>query len=868
MNHAMILLLGVLAVPAAPLFPQASSTLSPMGGGEWRQFQFDPEHSGNAPDRKVSLPLGLAGALPLTDAVFTSPVAAGGRLFVVDGSAGAFCFDASTLKLLWKRVSPYGLLDCNNVSSPLLAGEKGKFLHFGTMAGSYWVLAAADGKVVREIRCGEPILSSPVAGKDGRVYFATAGSRIYALDPAGRIAWKWDFVKEILHFEGNRWSGEDWAKRGRRVGWKDQFVCSRNLLLHQRTLVVPAGGSVVWLRDEGNAPHLLGVYAPKESPSTLGICLDSRGRAYRQWYRRDNTGSLEVLTLKGRKLERRVVKGTRSSYRGRRSMGFSAPAVRGDRIFRCRPEEGFGLCTYGSGGEEIPLDPSMALAPPVLAGDRILFGDLRGRLHVLPLSGKGKAWTFATPFGKAVTAPPVVFGGKVAFGCEDGYLYILAPGGRAPMPGEDLHLERIRSPLIGRRAGPRWDWFTHYGDYANTNCEAQGLEAPFALKWIRRFSGTVKQLPVCGGGRMYTHSAEGIVTALEQETGRLLWRRAFPGVHVSYTAPLYREGRLYLPQAGLEGGRLRCLDAATGRTLWEVPFSGSPSWNRQQPPIVHKGLVFYIFSSGRYTPEGWLFEHQSTFGFPRDQRPLLQAWSARDGKPVWALDFSPYGAGGDDAGMCLMEGVLYYSCYFGKGPNPGVTAAVEPRTGRVLWLNTRHALHAGCALSGAGGRLFLGGYNPVERDPKTGKPINRIWCLDAGTGGLVWKSEPVVTATQVVAVLGDMLFVHAQYRESYFLDRTTGRILFTTNNGYRCTRFTASPPFLLGANMDLYQLGGKGLSLVSTGPALDVLLCVGATASNGRIFFTANGGGLQCSLAAGEEAKSARSPWAGMGKKE
>ncbi len=850
---------AVLAFLPSPGFPRSPS--SPPGGEGWRQFQFDSEHSGNAPGRKVPESLGLAGAVPLSDAIFTSPVAASGRLYAVDGSGCAFCFDAKTLDLLWKRESPYGPADCNNVSSPLLAGEDGEYLHFGTMAGSYWVLRASDGKVVREIRCGEPILSSPVLGRDGRVYFATAGSRVYALDPAGRIAWTWDFVKEVLHFQGDRWSGADWAKRGKRVGWRDQFCCSRDLLLHGKVLVLPAGGSVVWLEDRGKGPRLLAVYAPRESPSTLGISMDHRGRVYRQWYRRDNTGSLEVLQLQGPKLRRLLVKGTLTSYKSRHGMGFCGPALRGDWIYRCRPEQGFGLCRYGPAGEEHPLAPDMALAPPLLAGDKVLYGDLFGRLHVLSLSGKGKEWTFQTPFKKAITAPPVVFDGKVAFGCEDGYLYLLAPGGKASPPRKELGLEAIRTPLAGKRAGPRWDRFTHYADFANTNCAAQGLVPPFDLKWIRRFSGTVKQLSVCGGGRMYTHTAEGIVSAVEEETGRLLWRRAFPGVHVSYTTPLYWKGRLFLPQAGLEKCRLRCLDAATGRTIWEAPFSGSPSWNRQQPPIVHGGLVFYLFSSGHYTPDRWLFEHQSTFGFPRDQKPLLRAWRALDGKPAWTLDFSRFGAGGDDAGMCLLDGVLYYSCYFGREPNPGVTAAVVPGTGKILWVNTKQALHAGCTLSGGGGRLYLGGYNPVEKDPATGKGINRIWCLDAGTGKLVWKSDPVVTATHVVSILGDRLFVHAQYRQSYFLDRATGKILFTTNYGYRCTRFTLSPPYLLGANMDVYRVEAKGLSLVSTGPALDVLLCVGAFASNGRIFFTTNGGGLQCSLAGREECRECPPPW-------
>ena len=39
----------------------------------------------------------------------------------------------------------------------------------------------------------------------------------------------------------------------------------------------------------------------------------------------------------------------------------------------------------------------------------------------------------------------------------------------------------------------------------------------------------------------------------------------------------------------------------------------------------------------------------------------------------------------------------------------------------------------------------------------------------------------------------------------------------------------------------IQEMPDMGYNLVSTGPAVDVLLCVGASASNGRIYFTANG---------------------------
>ncbi len=134
------------------------------------------------------------------------------------------------------------------------------------------------------------------------------------------------------------------------------------------------------------------------------------------------------------------------------------------------------------------------------------------------------------------------------------------------------------------------------------------LWPPLTMTWIRRYKGTFKHIPVCGGGRMYTHTAEGQVFAVEQETGRLLWRRYWPDVYLSFTAPIYyrHNGKklLLVPQAGLKHSRLRCLDAVTGEMLWEVPFTGSPSWSRQAPPTVHNGLAIYASGTGTYAAQG------------------------------------------------------------------------------------------------------------------------------------------------------------------------------------------------------------------------------------------------------------------------
>jgi len=843
-----------------------------VGKQEWLQFKYDCQHSGNVPDRSVTTPLGLIGAVPLTDAIFTAPVVTDGRIYIVDGAGIAFCIDAAKLQVLWKFESRGGKANCNNISSPAIAG---RYLHFGTMAGSYYVLDTASGTVVKEIACGEPIFSAPVVA-NGRVYFATLGSQVYALEPDGTVCWTWDFVKEVLGFKGNRWSGEEWCKHKKgRVTWRDQFCCSTDIAAFGKTLVIPAGSSAICLEDEGIRAKLCEMaavpeYAGEETPATFGISIGQDGTVYRQWHRRDNTGRVEIIQPGASSAKTDNVPGTLTEINRPGLLSFSSVSIRGGDIYRCRPEEGFGFCKHSKGVPTLYLGGYPSIASPILAGDKGIYGGLDGSLYVVPLSGSGEIWSFKTAEGSAISAPVAVCDGQIYFGCEDGYLYILGPEGKAPLPTKDLQLSKIRSPLTGKFADSKYDWFTNFGNFASTNSNDQGLKPPFKIKWIRRYEGTFKHLPVCGGGRMYTHTAEGQIFAVEQETGRLLWRKYWPGVHISFTSPLYYKERLLVPQAGMAKSRMRCLDAATGKLLWEAPFTGSPSWSRQQPPIIYKNLAIYVFGTGTYAPQGtekayvhkgtpvkaaegveimsWIYSHDNPY-YPKDQRPLVRAWDLDTGKEVWTVDFSQFGAGGNDAGLCMMGDTLYYSCFFGyaartKDGQPkaqGVTCAIEPTTGKVVWSITNYYVTAGTTISAKDGRLYLGGYN----QPNEKTDHRYVWCLDAKDGSLIWQSEPLAKSVNVVTIGKNFIFTHASTgKPSYLIDKDTGKILSIFDKGYACTRFTLCEPYLIGANMDMIDTA-DGNKVVSSGPCVDVRECVGAVVSNGRIFYTSQGSGLQ-----------------------
>lgn len=866
------------------------SLFTTTASADWKQLQGNAQRSGDVPHEVIADDLGLLAAVPTTDAIQASPVIADGRIFVIDGSGVIFAIDAVSHEVLWQYASRGGAGNCNNVAAPAVAGD---YLHVGTMAGYYYVFEAATGRVVNEIDCREPIFSAPVVGKR-RVYFATLGARIYAVEPDGTKVWDWDFVEEVIGFNGDRWLGADWVEfRGDRVNWKDHFVCSRDITLAGDTVVMPAGGRTVFVDDAGDQPRLrtigeIPAYAGSEYPATFGQSADADGNVYIQWHRRDNAGRVEIMRLEEGGVTTDFVRGTQTAINIPGLLGFASVAVRDGVVYRTRPEHALGLCRHSPDveGPEV-LCESASIGSPVVTRDHVLYGGLDGQLHIVPISG-GQQRTLATAWKVPISAPLAVSDGRIYVACEDGYLYVYGPDGTARLPDKPLRITDIRSPLTGSKSGEEFDWYSNYGDFQGSNANDQDLKPPLRMRWARRLEGTVKHLPVCGGGRMYLHTAEGQVMAVEQDTGRLLWRRYWPHVYLSFTSPLYYKGKLLIPQGGIRQSRVRCLDAKNGQLLWEAPFTGSPGWSRQFPPVVHGNVAIYASGSGEYAAQGsekafvfkgepkpaadgrevmsWIFANATPYS-PKDHKPQVWAWDLNTGEVVWHKDFSKYGNGGNDCGICILDGKLYYSVYFGYDTerkkrrglpveNNGFTACIQPATGEVVWSTTDYHVTSKCTLSGRDGRIYLGGFAAAKQDAKD----RFVWCLDAQDGSLVWQSDPVTSALNVVSVGEQFIFSNALRGVGNVYDRKTGKVVNTVGHNYACCRFTLSEPYVLGANMDMIDLSNDG-QLVSTGPAIDSRECLGAVVSNGRIFYMSQASGFIVSQTYGEESKDLPAVW-------
>ena len=262
----------------------------------------------------------------------------------------------------------------------------------------------------------------------------------------------------------------------------------------------------------------------------------------------------------------------------------------------------------------------------------------------------------------------------------------------------------------------------------------------------------------------------------------------------------------------------------------------------------------------------WIYSNDNPY-YPKDHHPRLWAWDLDTGKLIWEKDFSYQGRGGNDCGICLLDGKLYYSVFFGYSSsekrrrglpveNNGFTACMDPATGEIVWKTNEYFVTSKCTLSARDGKLYIGGNNRAQE----GTDDRFVWCLDAKDGKLLWKSDAVTSALNVVTVGERFIFSNALRGKGNVFDHQTGKVVHSILTNYACCRFTMSEPFVLGANMDMIDLSNEG-KLVSTGPAIDSRECLGAVVSNGRIFYMSQASGFVVSQTYGAESKKLPASW-------
>ena len=212
----------------------------------------------------------------------------------------------------------------------------------------------------------------------------------------------------------------------------------------------------------------------------------------------------------------------------------------------------------------------------------------------------------------------------------------------------------LYSVLLGISAGAfAGDWPTYLHDNTRVGVTDQPLQFPLTLQWQYRSAAPTE--PAWEGPR--SEPIEGMV---------MKHRVRFDDAHhVSVVGD-----RVYFGSS--VDHQVRCVDAATGRTVWQI-FTGGPV---RLAPTIHDGRVYFGSDDG-----------------------CVYCVDATSGSEIWKLRVGPreerlMARGKMISRWPIRTGVLIADdiAYFGAGIFPHETvylAAADAKTGTVLWKNDR-----------------------------------------------------------------------------------------------------------------------------------------------------------------------------------
>lgn len=323
------------------------------------------------------------------------------------------------------------------------------------------------------------------------------------------------------------------------------------------------------------------------------------------------------------------------------------------QLFEGEPQEPAGPAITVPSGEIVwkARLGSESWSAPALAGENIVVGANDGVVRAVSVVTGEPAWEFVT--GDDVRSAITVAEDSVLFLSDDGYLYCVT------FEGE----ERWRAE-VGAPASARDPW----EPYSSTPLEADGA--------------------------VYVGGSDGILHAIDADSGESMWSFATSGP-IS-TQPAFADGIIYV---GNLDGRLYAIDAAAGTELWSEGMGGAIA----SSPAVAEGVVV---SGSRST---------SVIGH-----------DALTGERLWAVSM---GTSWADSSVSIADGVAY----FGSSAAGRVVAA-DLQTGAELWRSTVGGFPwARPTVAGETVYAASGGAKPARPDGDS------IFALDASTGAVLWS---------------------------------------------------------------------------------------------------------------------------------
>jgi len=318
---------------------------------------------------------------------------------------------------------------------------------------------------------------------------------------------------------------------------------------------------------------------------------------------------------------------------------------------------------------------------------------------------------------------------------------------------------------------------------------AIGLLLPVAwLRWSQMERGPVAWRidtgspilgsPAVSASRLFIGSEDQTLRAFSLPDRQPLWTAILPDAPGSDIIQDEERGLLYLTTLG---GRIICLDAATGEPSWERSVA---SFRFRGSPALAGGLLILGMQ------DGWIYAMEPTTGRLRwqvfaggailgdttgegdtvvvgTQTGLVHSLDARTGLERWVTDLGSSIDGTPTlAGNVVLIGARDHQMH-----------ALDRETGELLWeTQAFHDITAAPVVTED--RIIVGSWD------------HHLMCLDRDTGRIIWRhrSQDVIEAAAVIA--GETVVAASRDGRAYALDLETGEVQWVHRTG---TWITASP---------------------------------------------------------------------------